>query len=164
MLNFRLTEFCEVQHCPGRTGGEGVMIAMVDLMEDYEAGYLDPRESLELYAELIRTGQARSLSEPCGPIAPLLIEAGYITPAGNIAPEGYAAPPGMRSPRRTSACLSGSPLGPTEAEITLLAASACPRRVDVGVVLLDGVQQLQGVLLDTLFHDPPNRRTSSPPC
>jgi hypothetical protein len=67
------------------------MIGMVYLMEDYEAGYLDPRETPELYAELIRTGQARSLSEPCGRIAPLLIEAGYITPAGKIAPEGYAA-------------------------------------------------------------------------
>jgi hypothetical protein len=28
------------------------MIGMVDLMEDYEAGCLAPRETLELYAEL----------------------------------------------------------------------------------------------------------------
>src|SRR5918992_5423367 len=36
----------------------------------------------------------------------------------------------------------------------------CPR-VDVGVVLPDGLQQLQGVLLDTLLHDPPTLRTPS---
>src|SRR5918993_576274 len=34
----------------------------------------------------------------------------------------------------------------------------CPR-VDVGMVLPDGVQKLQGVLLDTLLHDPPTLRT-----
>ena len=67
------------------------MIGMVDIIEDYEAGYLDPRETFELFAELIRTGQARSLGGPCGRIAPLLIEAGYITPAGKITLEGYAA-------------------------------------------------------------------------
>jgi hypothetical protein len=67
------------------------MMGMVDILEDYEAGYLDPRETLELFAELIRTGQARSLGGPCGRIAPLLIEAGYITPAEKITLEGYAA-------------------------------------------------------------------------
>src|SRR5215216_5586362 len=37
----------------------------------------------------------------------------------------------------------------------------CPR-VDVGVVLPDGVQQLQGVLLDTVFHDPPTPKHPPP--
>ena len=83
------------------------MIGMVDLMEDYEAGYLDPRETLELYAELIRTGQARSLSGPCGRIAPLLIEAGYITPAGKIAPEGYAAAARHAEPTEDQRLLMG---------------------------------------------------------
>src|SRR5918995_633518 len=36
----------------------------------------------------------------------------------------------------------------------------CPR-VDVGVVLPDGLQQLQGVLLDTVLHDPLTLRTPS---
>jgi hypothetical protein len=83
------------------------MIGMVDLMEDYEAGYLDPRETLELYAELIRTGQARSLSGPCGRIAPLLIEAGYITPAGKITPEGYAAAAPHAEPTEDQRLLMG---------------------------------------------------------
>src|SRR5215216_4658690 len=48
--------------------------------------------------------------------------------------------------------------GPREAEITLLAASPCPA-VEVGIVLCDGVQQLQVVLRDTLLHDPPTHRT-----
>ena len=36
----------------------------------------------------------------------------------------------------------------------------CPR-VDVGVVLPDGVQQLQSVSLDTVLRDPPTPRTIS---
>jgi hypothetical protein len=40
-----------------RTFAEGgVMIGMVDIPEDYEEGYLDTQETLELFAELIYTG------------------------------------------------------------------------------------------------------------
>ena len=32
------------------------MIGVIDILEDYEAGNLDTGETLELFAELIRTG------------------------------------------------------------------------------------------------------------
>jgi len=83
------------------------MSGMVDIIEDYEAGYLDPRQTLELFAELIRTGQARSLGGPCGRIAPFLIEAGYITPAGKITPEGYAAAARHAEPKEDQRLLIG---------------------------------------------------------
>jgi len=35
---------------------------LVEIMEDYEAGYLDTGETLELFAELIRTGRAWNLA------------------------------------------------------------------------------------------------------
>jgi hypothetical protein len=34
--------------CPDRQNG-GVVIGMVDIQEDYEAGYLEMRETLELF-------------------------------------------------------------------------------------------------------------------
>ena len=39
------------------------MIDLLDIMKDYEAGYLDTGETLELFAELIRTGRALVLGE-----------------------------------------------------------------------------------------------------
>lgn len=65
------------------------MIGLVDILEDYEAGYLDRREQLELFAELIRTGQAWHLPQHYVRVARMLIAAGYITPAGKIILEAH---------------------------------------------------------------------------
>ncbi|HET7273027.1 MAG TPA: hypothetical protein VFI90_18305 [Rubrobacter sp.] len=67
------------------------MIAMADLLEDYEAGYLGPAATLELFAELVRTGWAWELREPYPHTAHRLVEAGYITPAGKITDEGRSS-------------------------------------------------------------------------
>ena len=66
------------------------MIGMVDLLEDYEAGYLDTGETLELFSELIRTGQAWNFPR-CYIRAHHLIHFGYITPRGQITDAGYTA-------------------------------------------------------------------------
>jgi hypothetical protein len=42
------------------------MIGLVDILEGYEAGYMGPQEQLELFAQLIRTGQDWTLEEPNG--------------------------------------------------------------------------------------------------
>ena len=60
------------------------MIGLVDILEDYEAGYLGPQEQLELFAQLIRTGQAWTLGEPNARTAQHLVAAEYITPTGEI--------------------------------------------------------------------------------
>ena len=67
------------------------MIAMADLLEDCEAGYMGPRATLELFAELIRTGWAWELREPYPRTARRLIDAGYITPGGKITNEGRSS-------------------------------------------------------------------------
>jgi len=66
------------------------MIGLVDIVEDYEAGYLDNGETLELFAELIRTGRVWNLEPPCPSTARHLIDAGYITPGGKITTKGRA--------------------------------------------------------------------------
>jgi hypothetical protein len=66
------------------------MIGLVDILEDYEAGYLDTGETLELFAELIRTGRAWNLELPCPSTARHLIAAGYITLGGKITAKGRA--------------------------------------------------------------------------
>ena len=66
------------------------MIGLLDIMEDYEAGYLDTGETLELFAELIRTGRAWNLGDPYLNEALYLLDAGYITPGGKITTEGRA--------------------------------------------------------------------------
>jgi hypothetical protein len=50
--------------CAPRKGGD--MIGLVDILEGYEAGYMGPQEQLELFAQLIRTGQDWTLEEPNG--------------------------------------------------------------------------------------------------
>jgi hypothetical protein len=64
---------------------------LVDIQEDYEAGYLDMRETLELFSQLIRTGQAWNLSRCYIQTAHHLMSVGYITPGGEITDAGYKA-------------------------------------------------------------------------
>jgi hypothetical protein len=64
--------------------------SLVDIMEDYEAGYLDTGETLELFAELIRTGRAWNLGDPYLNEALYLLVAGFITPGGKITTKGRA--------------------------------------------------------------------------
>jgi hypothetical protein len=66
------------------------MIGLVDILEDYEEGYLDTGETLELFAELIRTGRAWNLGDPYLNEALYLIDVGYITPGGKITTKGLA--------------------------------------------------------------------------
>lgn len=64
---------------------------MVDILEDYEAGYLDMGETLELFSQLIRTGQAWNLPGSYIQTAHHLMSIGYITPRGKITAAGYKA-------------------------------------------------------------------------
>jgi hypothetical protein len=66
------------------------MIGMSDIMEDYEEGYLDTASTLELFAELIRTGRAWNLGDPYLNEALYLIDAGYVTPGREITAKGRA--------------------------------------------------------------------------
>ena len=66
------------------------MSGLVDILEDYEAGYLDTAEALELFAELIRTGRAWNLGDPYLNEALYLIDGGYMTPGGKITTKGLA--------------------------------------------------------------------------
>jgi len=65
------------------------VIGLVDIQEDYEAGYLDMRETLELFSQLIRTGQAWNLPGSYIQTAHHLMSVGYITPRGEITDVGY---------------------------------------------------------------------------
>jgi len=67
------------------------VIGLVDIQEDYEAGYLDMRETLELFSRLIRTGQAWILPGSYIQTAHHLMSVGYITPRGEITDAGYKA-------------------------------------------------------------------------
>lgn len=60
------------------------MLRLVDELKDYEAGHLDAQETLELFAELVRKGEAWTLQESYARTAKHLIDAGYITPTGEI--------------------------------------------------------------------------------
>jgi hypothetical protein len=51
---------------------------MLDVMEDYDAGYLDTLRTLEPFAELTRTGRAWNLGSPYLEEALHLIDAGYV--------------------------------------------------------------------------------------
>ena len=66
------------------------MIRSVGALRDYKAGCLDTKETLELFAELIRTGEAWTLQEFYECTARRLILAGYITPEGEITRAGRA--------------------------------------------------------------------------
>lgn len=50
----------------------------------YESGELSPEKTLKLFAELIKSGKARSLQGHYGRTAQALIESGYIDRQGKI--------------------------------------------------------------------------------
>ena len=60
---------------------------LTDLIIQYETGELAPENTLKLFAELVRTGQAWSLQGQYGRTAQGLIDAGYISKAGKILKE-----------------------------------------------------------------------------
>ena len=66
------------------------MIGLVDVLEAYEEGSLDTGKTLELFAELIRTGRAWNLGDPYLNEALYLLDAGHITPGGKITAKGRA--------------------------------------------------------------------------
>lgn len=59
-------------------------MALIDKIIDYELGELDDLGTLDLFAELVRTGQAWSLQGHYGRTAAHLIEVGAITAEGQI--------------------------------------------------------------------------------
>jgi len=74
------------------------MSGLVNILEEYEAGYLGPQEQLELFAQLIRTGQAWTLGGLYVRTARHLVAAGYITPAGQITKKGRGQGRGRVNP------------------------------------------------------------------
>ena len=66
------------------------MIGQVNMLKDYERGCLDIQQTLELFAELIRTGRGWNLGDSYQSMARQLINTGYITPDGEITNKGYA--------------------------------------------------------------------------
>jgi len=57
---------------------------LVDSIIAYESGELEAEATLELFAELIRTGQAWTLQGHYGRTATQLIEQGYISTSGEV--------------------------------------------------------------------------------
>ena len=62
----------------------GKKMGIVDMIIAYEGGELEAEKTLELFAELIRSGQAWSLQGCYGRTAHSLIEGGYISKEGKI--------------------------------------------------------------------------------
>lgn len=60
---------------------------MVDQIISYESGELSDMETIELFANLIKSGMVWSLQGHYGRTATALIEAGYIDRTGNILKE-----------------------------------------------------------------------------
>jgi hypothetical protein len=60
------------------------MMPAVATIVAHELGELDERQTLELFAELVRTGQAWSLQGHYGRTAMMLLEGGYIDQEGNV--------------------------------------------------------------------------------
>ncbi len=58
--------------------------SMVDAIIKYEQGELGPDEEVELFAHLIKTGQAWSLQGHYGRTAVAMIQAGLVNPEGDI--------------------------------------------------------------------------------
>ncbi len=56
----------------------------VDMMIQYECGELDDNGTLELFSDLIKTGQAWRLQGHYGRTASAIIHAGYISKDGEI--------------------------------------------------------------------------------
>ena len=63
---------------------EAKKMDLVGLIMAYEDGTLEAEKTLELFGELVRTGQAWTLQGSYGRQATALIEAGYISIAGKI--------------------------------------------------------------------------------
>lgn len=61
---------------------------LIDSIMDYESGELDDRGTLELFAELVRTGQAWQLQGHYGRTAHALIQGGYLTTDGTLTERG----------------------------------------------------------------------------
>ncbi len=59
----------------------------IDMIIDYESGELKVEDTLKLFAELIRTGQAWTLQGHYGRTAQGLIEGGYIDKEGKTLKE-----------------------------------------------------------------------------
>jgi hypothetical protein len=57
---------------------------LIDKIIAYETGDLRPEDTLKLFAELIKTGQAWTLQGHYGRTAQALIEGGYISRQGKI--------------------------------------------------------------------------------
>ena len=57
---------------------------LVDKIIAYETGELKAKDTLKLFAELIRTGRAWGLQGHYGRVASELIERGYISKSGKI--------------------------------------------------------------------------------
>jgi len=67
---------------------------VVDLVGDimaFESGELSPGRTLDLFAHLVKTGQAWTLQGSYGRTAAALIEQGYITPEGEVTEDGKDA-------------------------------------------------------------------------
>lgn len=56
----------------------------VDKIIDYESGLLNEEETLELFADLIKTGMCWSLQGHYGRTAQSLLEHGYISEQGEV--------------------------------------------------------------------------------
>ena len=56
----------------------------VNMMVQYECGELNDNDTLELFSELIKTGQAWRLQGHYGRTASAIIDAGYISKDGEI--------------------------------------------------------------------------------
>jgi hypothetical protein len=63
---------------------------LIDKMMDWEDGSLSDTETLELFAQLIKSRQAWSLQGCYGRYASNLIESGLITQGGKITDKAYA--------------------------------------------------------------------------
>jgi hypothetical protein len=59
-------------------------INLVDMVIDYESGELKAEDTLVLFAELVRTGQAWTLQGSYGRMAESLIQQGYISKSGKV--------------------------------------------------------------------------------
>lgn len=59
----------------------------VDMLIQYECGELDDNGTLELFSDLIKTGQAWRLQGHYGRTASAIIHAGYISKDGEILEE-----------------------------------------------------------------------------